>query len=109
MKSPGLNPTSSEAGGMTHDADLAMTAPGTAPGFDGGTMNYPVSVDLAPDPFSGPQIPVSNMADRVDSNPAAAGQVDAGHGAWPPGEFSRPGAPRGGMWKPSPAAGTDVQ
>jgi hypothetical protein len=53
LPDPGLMPTSQEAGGVVHDNSLAMTAPGSAPGFDGGTLSYPVSTD-DPAPPRGP-------------------------------------------------------
>ena len=47
LADPGLLPTSQEGGGTVHSNELAQTSPGSMPGFDGGTMNYPVSTDEA--------------------------------------------------------------
>jgi len=59
LPDPGLTPTSQEAGGMVHSQALAMTAPGTPPGFDGASMAYPVSTDSAQPPGqSGATIPI---------------------------------------------------
>ena len=83
--SPGMLPTSQEAGGTVHDQSHAMTAPGTAPGFDGGTMSYPVSTD-SPDAPAGQDrddrelVGTSGAKDNMDSpfpQAGAFGQVDA--------------------------------
>jgi|HubBroStandDraft_2_1064218.scaffolds.fasta_scaffold33084_2 hypothetical protein len=50
LPDPGLLPTSQEGGGTVHSNELAQTSPGSMPGFDGGTMNYPVSTDDAAPP-----------------------------------------------------------
>ena len=48
LPDPGLMPSSQEAGGTVHSNELAQTAPGSMPGYDGGVMNYPVSTDSPP-------------------------------------------------------------
>ena len=97
--SPGLIPTSQEAGGTVHSNALAMTAPGTEPGFDGGTMTYPVSTD-SPDAPAGQDrddrelIGVSGAKDNMDSPFPQAGafaQADTEDG-------------NAAMWKKTPSS-----
>jgi hypothetical protein len=81
----GMLPTSQEGGGTVHDQSHAMTAPGSAPGFDGGVMTYPVSTDAPPAP------PVPDRDDR-----------------WLAGE-SGAKAPQGSQDSPFPQAGSFAQ
>ena len=74
LPNPGMVPTSQEAGGMVHTNELAMTAPGSPPGFDGGALIYPTSADVgapAADKANTPQIPVDNTREPVRYNPDA--------------------------------------
>ena len=97
LPDPGLVPTSQEAGGMVHDQSLAMTAPGTAPGFDGGSYPYPVATDL---PAGSPAPGQSGATVPVPTDPA--GQPRDGLGRWT-ADGQVPGA---GPWRPTPSAGT---
>lgn len=121
LPDPTMLPTSQEAGGMVHDNRLAMTAPGTAPGFDGGSYAYPASTDLppaSPPPGqSGPTIP-------VPTQPVSSTGTKTG-GPYPDlGSTSQPRVPAGsgptggqwtadvqgpggeGPWKKTPSAGS---
>lgn len=97
LPSPGMMPTSQEAGGTVHSNALAQTAPGSMPGFDGGQMSYPVSTDS-------PQ-PESSAHD--DRNPVEPG------GSSGPQDSPFPQAGRFGdevygnaaMWKKTPSSG----
>jgi hypothetical protein len=61
LPSPGLLPTAQEAGNMVNANDLAMTAPGSQPGYDGGAFAgpWPANTDTPP-PSGPPEIPVGN-------------------------------------------------
>lgn len=116
----GLVPTSQAAGGMVHDASLARTAPGSLPGYDGGSETFPVSQDgPAADMFDGAQIPVSTQPGKyggvglLPSVPSASPlpRVPAGSkegGQWTqdsqgPGQEAGSGTP----WVKTPAANDD--
>ena len=76
LPSPGMMPTSQEAGGCTHDNSAAQTAPGSWPGFDNGQLTYTVSTD-APGPAMPAAIPVSTESGRDDG-----GRFTEDSGAW---------------------------
>lgn len=89
LASPGLVPTSQEAGGMVHDNALAHTAPGSPPGCDAGRLTYPVSEDMpAPDMFGGDTVPVSTQAGH-GGNPAVPAEG---------GRFTVPADGDAGKW-----------
>jgi hypothetical protein len=97
LPGPHLVPTSQEAGGCVHDPSLALTAPGSPPGYDGGDLNYPVSVDTkSTDMFGGAETPVS-------TSPGKYGGV----GLPPPAKSASPlprvpaGSKAGGQWTQS--------
>jgi hypothetical protein len=98
---PPLTPTSQEAGGCVHDQSLAQTAPGSAPGFDGGVLSYPVSTDAPPVP-RGP--------DRDDRRPAGPSGALAGGKDSPfpqAGSFGQAGredSGNAGRWRPTPSS-----
>ena len=100
LADPGLVPTSQEAGGTVHSTAMAMTAPGTEPGFDGGTMTNNVSTD-APGP---PAIP--DRDDRwlvsADGSKPSAGQDAPFLQGGQFGQASREDA--GSAWKPTPSS-----
>jgi hypothetical protein len=76
LPDPGMLPTSQEAGGCVHDNSAAMTAPGSQPGFDGGTLAYPASTD-GPGPAMPATIPVSDQSGRD-----GLGRFTESSGAW---------------------------
>lgn len=80
---------------MIHDNSLAMSAPGTPPGFAGGSFAYPQATDLtaAAPGQSGPAVPVSTGQSRIPGGTPAGGQWSSQE----PGESP---------WKRTPAAGT---
>lgn len=95
---PGLLPTSQEGGGVVHSNALAMTAPGSAPGFDGGKLTYNVSTD-SPGPMSG------NQDDRrpVEPSGAMAGGKDS---PFPQaGSFGQEQYGDAAKWKKTPSSG----
>lgn len=100
LPSPGMLPTSQEAGGTVHSNMLAMTAPGTEPGYDGGTMTYNVSTDSAQAP------PGQDRNDRELIGPSGAkGEQDAPFpqsGAF--GQVSGEDAGNAGRWKLTPSS-----
>ena len=83
LPNPGIVPTSQEGGGTVHDNSLAMSAPGSQPGFDAGSMSYPVSTD-APKPVMAAPIPVSDEKDRTSAEAGVPGNA--------------------GLWKKTPSA-----
>lgn len=75
-----------------------MTAPGSAPGFDGGLMSYPVSTD-SPGPMS------ANQADQDLQEPSGA--MAAGKDSPFPqaGKFGQEQYGDAAMWKKTPSSG----
>jgi len=96
LPSPGMLPTSQEAGNQQHDQSLAMTAPGSPPGFDAGTFPpaTPWNADGPPAPAS-PEIPVGNPPPK----PQPTGSWRPGGGAWVVDAPVNAGVPSpGGGW-----------
>jgi hypothetical protein len=91
LPDPGLLPTSQEAGGTVHSNALAQTAPGTDPGFDGGTLTYNVSTDAADAPAGQDRndrelIATSGGKDNMDApfpqSPKFGGEAYGNAGLW---------------------------
>lgn len=93
---PGLVPTSQEAGGLIHSNDLAMTAQGSQPGFDGGLMVAPTTTD-APLP-----LPAALPVD-ADAETGLPPGLPAGHPSGGGGRYSA--AQLASAWQPTPSAG----
>jgi hypothetical protein len=96
LPSPGVLPTSQEAGNMVHDQSLAMTAPGSQPGFDGGTF-------AGPWPQNSDNPPAGMPAERPVGNPPPKPQPTStwrpGGGAWVTDAPDNAGVPApGGGW-----------
>lgn len=95
LPDPGMLPTSQEAGGVVHSNALAQTAPGTAPGFDGGTLTYNASTDS-------PQAPAGQ--DRDDRPLVAPSGADHNMDApFPQGSQFGAESYNAGMWKRTPS------
>lgn len=78
LPSPGLVPTSQDGGGLVHANDKAMTAPGTAPGFDSGSYDAPRTTDHAPEPVpEGPERPVGSKQQPTAWQPGGGSWVKA--------------------------------
>lgn len=97
LPDPGMNQTSQEGGGTVHSNALAMSAPGSAPGYDAGTMTYPVSTD-APVPAALAPIRVSNEAGR---DPVLPG---SNAGSAPITQAGLEDQGNAGLWKKTPSA-----
>lgn len=95
----GLVPTSQEAGGTVHSQAASMTAPGSQPGFDGGTMAYTVSADGPPAPMFGAELPVSSQPGDGLPPRVPAGSQEGGRWAR---DVTGPGSEAG--WVKTPAA-----
>jgi|HubBroStandDraft_2_1064218.scaffolds.fasta_scaffold11961_4 hypothetical protein len=120
LPGPKLVPTSQAAGGMVHSAALAQTAPGTPPGYDGGSETFNDNVDGPPhDMFGGAQTPVSTQPGKhggvglPPSVPSASPLPRVPAGSKEGGQWTQnsqgPGPEAGGQpaWVKTPAANGD--
>jgi hypothetical protein len=120
LPSPGIVPTSQAAGGMVHSAALALTAPGSPPGYDGGSETFVTNLDGPPhDMFGGAQTPVSTSPGKYGgqglppSVPSASPLPRVPKGSREGGQWTQnsqgPGAETDGStpWVKTPAANDD--